>query len=70
MLRYLTGDTDQLRQQQRDEIFSTTADDFRAFADVLQRLNQAGRVVVLGSGQAIDAANQARGGWLRMQKVL
>ena len=35
MLRYLTGQTDEKRQSLRDELLSTTADDFKEFADVL-----------------------------------
>jgi Zn-dependent M16 (insulinase) family peptidase len=35
MIRYLTGQTDEKRQKLRDELLSTTADDFKAFAEVL-----------------------------------
>jgi Zn-dependent M16 (insulinase) family peptidase len=35
MVRYLTGQTDEKRQKLRDELLSTTADDFKAFAEVL-----------------------------------
>ncbi|RMF03637.1 MAG: peptidase M16, partial [Chloroflexi bacterium] len=71
MLRHLLNITEEDRQQRRDELLSTTAADFRAFGEVLARINKAGRVVVLGSPQAIDAANAARGGnWLAVQKVL
>jgi Zn-dependent M16 (insulinase) family peptidase len=35
MIRYLTGQTDEKRQNLRDELLSTTADDFKAFAEVL-----------------------------------
>ena len=70
MLRYLTGDTDQARQRMRDEILSTTPTDFKAFADVLDQVNDEGLVVVLGSQAAIEAANAARQGWLNVFKVL
>ncbi len=71
MTRYLTGDTDAARQQRRDEILSTTAADFRAFGEVLEPVKREGLVVVLGSQEAIQAADDTRGGdWLEVQKVL
>jgi len=56
MLRYLTGNTEEDIQQVRDEIFSTTAADFKRFADVLDEVAHHGLVKVLGSGSAIEAA--------------
>jgi Zn-dependent M16 (insulinase) family peptidase len=71
MLRYLSGITDEERQRRRDEILNTTEDDFKRLADALEQLNQTGCVVVLGSADAIEAANMARGGdWLHTMKVL
>jgi Zn-dependent M16 (insulinase) family peptidase len=35
LTRYLTGDTDESRQQYRDEVLSTTAKDFKTFGEVL-----------------------------------
>lgn len=70
MVRYLLGETDELRQQIREEVLTTTADHFRAFADVLDQVAAAGDVVVLGSPEAIAAANAARGDDLRVQRVL
>jgi Zn-dependent M16 (insulinase) family peptidase len=70
MLRYLAGDSDEARQRRREEILAASKEDFREFAGILKRLNDAGRVVVMGSQQAIQEANQARDGWLKVQKVL
>ena len=70
MLRYLTGDTDEARQQRRADILDASAADFRAFGERLAALNQAGQVVVLGAQEAIAAANQNRPGWLQVKKVL
>lgn len=70
LVRYLAGDTDELRQRTREEILATTAADFRAFADVLDLVSDRGLVVVLGSQAAIEAANSARPGWLDVTKVL
>ncbi len=70
MLRFLMGESDEVRQQRRDEILSTTQADFRAFADVLEQVNAHGSVVVLGAPDAIARANAARSDWLKVVKVL
>lgn len=70
MVRYLLGESDESRQQLRDEVLSTTTDDFRAFADILARIKESGLVVVMGSPEAITAANEAGGGWLNITKVM
>ncbi|MCG8349211.1 MAG: insulinase family protein [Chloroflexales bacterium] len=70
MVRYLTGLTDPMRQQIRDEILATTAVDFRAFADVLDEVRDSGLVVVMGSPSSITAANEARGGIFEVLKVM
>jgi len=54
MLRYLNGNDDEDRQRMRDEVLSTTASDFRAFADVLEGVKDNGLVKVLGSKGAIE----------------
>ena len=66
----LTGNTDENRQQRRDEVLNATAADFRRFADVLASVASAGKVAVLGSEAAIKAANDERGGFLAVTKVL
>ncbi len=70
MVRYLVGDTDEFRQRMRDEILSTTVDDFRAFGRVLDQAKEAGLVVVLGAQAAIASAIAARPGWLDLFDVL
>jgi Zn-dependent M16 (insulinase) family peptidase len=70
MSRYLTGESDEGLQHLRDQVLSTTSNDFRAFGNVLERLNDNGLVVVLGSQEAIDEANATRDGWLDVTKVL
>jgi len=69
MVRYLVGDTDDLRQERRNQILSTTEDDFRRFADVLDAVHDQGRVVVLGSPEVITRVNEERGGWLTVTPV-
>lgn len=70
MQRYLIGDTDEARQRMRDEILSTTVADIRTFAEAMADVAAHGRVVVLGSQQAIEAANSERPGLLTTSKVL
>jgi len=70
MQRYLIGDTDKARQRMREEILLTTAADIRNFADAMADVAAHGRVVVLGSEQAIDAANAERPGLLSVIRVI
>jgi Zn-dependent M16 (insulinase) family peptidase len=70
MLRYLAGETDADRQRMRDEVLATSAQDFKAFAGVLDEVKQQGTVVVLGSEQAISSANTERQLGLQVTKVL
>jgi presequence protease len=69
-LRYLTGDTEEYRQKMREEVLTTSAADFRAFADVLEGFKREGIVKVLGSQSAIDDSSVENPGWLNTLKVL
>ena len=66
----LTGNTDENRQQRRDEILGATNVDVKRFADVLGEVAHAGQVVVLGSEAAIKAANAERSDFLSVTKIL
>lgn len=70
MIRFLTGVTDSYRQQVRDEILGTVPADFARLAHVLDAVKDAGVVVVLGSAEAIKAANAQHGDWLQVTKVM
>jgi len=69
-VRHLTGYTDKERQEIRDEVLSATVEDFKTFGKALQKVIENGQVVVLGSAEAIEAANQERKGFLEVKKVL
>src|SRR5262249_1865593 len=69
MQRYLTGETDQLRQQHRDELLAATPEDFQRFGEVLERVREQGRVVVVGSLGALEAANAERSDWLQVTSL-
>jgi len=70
MWRDLIGNTDEIRQQRRDEVLGTTRADFLALADALDAVREAGHVVVLGNAAAIAKANAERNGFLTVSKVL
>jgi Zn-dependent M16 (insulinase) family peptidase len=72
MLRYLAGESDEFRQRLRDQVLATKVEDFHAFGEALEGVKTGGRVVVLGSADAIQAANasHAEAGWLEIKKVL
>jgi Zn-dependent M16 (insulinase) family peptidase len=70
LVRYLAGENDEKRQQFRDQVLGASVEDFKAFGEVLAKVNEAGKVVVIGSQEALQAANQERPGWLAIQKLL
>lgn len=70
MWRELTGTTDAIRQQRRDEILGTTVADFRRMAEAVDAVAKQGHVVVLGGEAAISAANDKRPGLMAVSKVL
>jgi len=68
--RYLIRNTDEMRQQMREEILSTTIDHFRAFASVLRKVKDNGIVKVLGYEQVIADVLAGRPGWMEVVKIL
>jgi hypothetical protein len=70
MLRYLLSESDEYRQQIRNEILATTHQDFYKFGEMLANAVSQGRVTVLGSSEAIENANKERPNWLQVVKVL
>jgi presequence protease len=68
--QYLAGETEEVRQRRRDQILGARVSDFRAFADALADLTAHGKVVVLGSEQAVRAANTRRPGFLHVSRVM
>jgi Zn-dependent M16 (insulinase) family peptidase len=70
MVRHLAGVTEEYRQTMRDQVLGTEVAAFREFAQVLEQLNEEGRVVVLGAADKLEAANQERPDFLEIVKVL
>jgi len=70
LIRYLRGDSDEARQQMREEILGTTAADFKAMARFMRAVAEQGIVKVLGAPSAIEAVAKERPGWLQVLNVL
>jgi hypothetical protein len=70
MVRYLAGYTDEMRQEMRDQVLSTSVEDFSNLAEVLDGVAETGQVSVLGSADAIKEANAAADGFLSVKTVL
>ena len=70
MMRELAGDTEADRQRRREEVLGASHKDFKALGEALSQLARTGQVVVLGSEAAIKAANDERGGFLNVTRVL
>ena len=70
MWRQLTGTTDALRQQRRDEVLGTSVADFKALAEAVDAVARHGHIVVLGGEAAINGANEKRPGLLDVTKVM
>jgi hypothetical protein len=54
----------------REEILSATAADIRNFGDAMAEVAAKGRIAVIGSEQAIDAANAERPRLLTVSRVM
>lgn len=70
MLYELMGDSDEARQQRREEVLGASRSDFLALAEALEDVARRGQVVVLGSETAIRSANEERGHFLEVTRVL
>lgn len=61
LARHLTGEDEAAQQQMRDEILGVTAQDFRAFADVLAAAREHAAISIIGGSTAEQTARDA--GW-------
>ncbi len=68
--RHLTGVTDAWRQQIREQLLDASTADFRALAEAAEVAREKGIIAVVGSEEAIVAANKERPGLLSPLKVL
>jgi len=71
MSRRLTGLTDEIRQEWRDQVLSLKNSDLQALGDLFSELAKSGVVVVLGSQAALEGAIAERGeDWMNISPVL
>jgi len=70
LVRHLLGITDVDRQVFRDQLLATSIDDFRRLSLLLDELKQTSSIVVLGSAENINAANQEEKLFSETRKVL
>jgi presequence protease len=68
-IRVLTGDTDDLRQERRDQVMSATVKDFRELGEMLDVVRKEGTVVVVGGEDALKKAND-EGLSLKLESIL
>ncbi|KAB8140835.1 peptidase M16 [Chloroflexia bacterium SDU3-3] len=70
LVRYLIGETDELRQIYRDQVLGTTLADFHKMGQALDVLSQRASVVAIGGQAAVEQANAERPGLLHVEQVL
>eukprot|EP00177_Eucheuma_denticulatum_P006126 GFKZ01011175.1.p1 GENE.GFKZ01011175.1~~GFKZ01011175.1.p1 ORF type:complete len:1114 (+),score=171.48 GFKZ01011175.1:353-3343(+) len=56
-LRFLTGETDEIRQERRDQVLGAGVRDFRELGEALAAVREQGTVVVVGGEDALNKAN-------------
>jgi len=69
LARHLAGETDEYLQTLRDQALGTTEEDFHALVEALEQVNAVGDIAVLGSREALEAAN-ADGLGMTITKVM
>ena len=70
LLRWLTGTTDEYRQQFRSQVLATDRADFHQFGTAMTRALADAPIVVLGSAEAMAAADRQAGLGLSVTHVL
>ena len=58
MMQFVTGESAEHRQKFRNEVLQTSQEDFKNLAKRLTKLRENGSIVVFGSQQALETANQ------------
>ncbi|KAF8410035.1 hypothetical protein HHK36_002555 [Tetracentron sinense] len=70
LLRFLLGVKEEERQKRREEILSTSANDFKEFANAIEAVKDKGVVVAVASPDDVAAANEERPNFLQVKKAL
>ncbi|OMO63192.1 hypothetical protein COLO4_32675 [Corchorus olitorius] len=70
LLRHLLGVTEEERQTRREEILSTSLNDFKEFADAIDAIKDKGVAVAVASPDDVEAANKERPNFFEVKKGL
>jgi Zn-dependent M16 (insulinase) family peptidase len=70
MLRYLLGITEEERQRRREEILSTSVEDFKEFANAIEAVKDKGVVVAVASPDDVDTAHKECSNFFQIKKAL
>lgn len=70
MVRHIIGETDERRQQRRDQVLGTTIRDMREFGELLCAIKDKGEVSIVGSADSVNKAGETKPDWLKVTKVL
>ncbi|KAK9287309.1 hypothetical protein L1049_015722 [Liquidambar formosana] len=70
LLRYLLGVTEEERQRRREEILSTSLNDFKEFADAIEAIKDKGVVVAVACPDDVDAANKEWSDFFQVKRAL
>lgn len=57
-LRLLSGESDEIRQEKRNEVLGASVKDFRELGEALDTIKKHGTVVVIGGSEALNAAKE------------
>lgn len=68
-LRVISGDTDEMRQERRDQVLGATIRDFHELGEMLGSVKESGTVVVVGGEEALKKA-QGEGLDMELTNVL
>jgi len=70
MVRYLTNESEEIRQVLREQVLNTSPADFANFSHILDAVKEEGLVKVMGSASSIEDATAQREGWQEVFKLL
>jgi Zn-dependent M16 (insulinase) family peptidase len=70
LMRYLTGYSDDLRQRSRDQLLSTSMEDFHTLGEIINKAVPDGKVAVVTSPQTAQKVNESAARKLEITRVV
>ncbi|MDX1663414.1 MAG: insulinase family protein [Candidatus Promineifilaceae bacterium] len=71
LTRALAGESDALRQQERDELLELRRDAFPVFGQALDEMDEAAHLVILAPGENLHRLDEAHGGdWIEIRRLV